>query len=153
MTKDAVGAEPEIGPIGNGDSTPGGVSDEHRLGMLMDYTKFHIGLYAVAITTLIALSQIESQSQIVAEYFRVPILVSLVLVLLAGFCGGLIAGNLPEQKSFDGFWNGTTGIWHCKTMFRTCYVARAEHIFFWLAVLNAVLAVLFGKSYLLAGAG
>ncbi|MDU9002981.1 hypothetical protein [Sedimentitalea todarodis] len=134
-----------------GDSAEGHAkpaSNEHRLGMLMDYTKLHIGLYAVVITTLMALRKIDAQ--IVPEYYRLPIIISLVLVLFAGLCGGIIASNLPEQKDFDQFWDNGVGIWGKNDLFKTRYVARFEHIFFWLGVLNAVFAVLCGETYFLA---
>lgn len=128
-----------------------GASDEHRLKMLMDYTKFHIGLYAVVITTLIALSQIGGDGKVVEEHFRFPIVISLVLILLAGLCGGVIAGNLPEQKKFDDFWGTNTGPWFFPYLPAKIW-ARLEHIFFWVSVVNAVAAVLFGQAYWFASA-
>ncbi len=122
-------------------------SNEHRLNMLMDYTKFHIGLYAVVITTLLALAKIAQPGGVVPDCYKLPILATLVLVLLAGMCGGLIAAHLPEQKKFDGFWEqGRIGPWGSKC-FRVQHVARAEHLFFWLAVAVAVVTVALDALY------
>ena len=149
-TGGGAGPDKPKGPGAVAESAIEKVSDEHRLKMLMDYTKFHIGFYAVIITTLLALSQI-GEAKVIPEFYRSPILISLVLVLVAGVCGGIIAGNLPEQTSFDQFWDGKTGIWGIEFI-PTKVVARAEHIFFWLAVFNAVAAVYWGKTYWFASA-
>ena len=114
--------------------------NEHRLTMLMDYTKFHIGLYATLITALLAVANLGGESYVTPElrqWLHLPI----CLVLLAGMCGGIIAANLPEQKSFDLFWNGSTGPWGMEFMPTRC-VARAEHFFFWTAVVSGILVTM-----------
>lgn len=125
----------------------GNVTHTDQLNFLMDYTKFHIGLYATVITILVAIASIGEKT--VPCYYRTPVLITLACVLLAGAAGGIIAAHIPEQTNFDDFWRGHVGPWGCQC-FCTKAVARFEHFAFWVGVINAVLAVGMGENYFFA---
>ncbi len=140
---DTTGQQSQNGPPSTG------VTELEQLKFLMDYTKFHIGLYATVITILLAVASIGGKT--VPCIYHQPVVITLVCVLLAGLAGGIIAGHIPEQTSFKAFWYERTGPWSCKCI-PTRYVARFEHVVFWIGVANACAAVIWQETYWFASA-
>ena len=117
------------------------VLDEfERLKLLFDYTKFHIGLYATLLTLLVALTGFQSNGPL-RQMYQPAMRYTIAFLLVAGFCGGIIAGHIPEQTSFTEFWEKKIGPWHFKVL-RTYWWARAEHLAFWVGILITVVAFL-----------
>jgi len=113
-----------------------------RLGLLMNYTIFHIGVYMSLISAIAALLGLFPTR---AHVMQTQLLIALGLFLFAGICGGIIASHIPYAKDFETFANteyvGVWGFrfipaWLCMTL---------EHAFFWAGVIVA----LFGFSKVL----
>jgi hypothetical protein len=102
-----------------------------QLKLLFDYTKFHIGIYATLITTLVA----------AREYCpgRTPTFLrwTLAAFLIAGAAGGVVASNIPAFHSYDRFVSAKIGVFRFVVMPAECWV-HLEHDAFWLGILWAV---------------
>lgn len=70
-----------------------------RLKLLFDYTKFHIGLYSVLITALIALMSFGSET--VPSPLQWPLKFVTIMFVLAGACGGIVASSSVKFDSIE----------------------------------------------------
>jgi len=109
-----------------------------QLKNLMDYTKFHIGVYLTLGT--ISVSLIETNA---VEWWQlVP---GLVLLFVAGAAGGVIASNIPEHEDWTSFSTKKEGL---NALFGNYgsykFWSKLEHASFWLAIsLSTVLILVF----------
>jgi hypothetical protein len=115
------------------------MEEDKQLARLYDYTKFHIGIYLSFAGGIAALLGSEKAgwfvSTLVASNKRF-ILVALVLMVLAGMCGGVVASSSIECKTFEDFWNKKHGPQSISLLkFRGAMWAMLEHLFFWLSLL------------------
>jgi len=125
-------------------------TDMDQLKMLLDYTKFHIGLYSVVITALLALIAFGVDKGDTGELlkYRTAVLIVTGLILLAGLCAGIVAAAIPNQRSFLRYWNGPCRILGMPVWFlKVRCVAALEHFFFWSGVLLGFMAVLSKGNY------
>ena len=110
-----------------------------QLKLLFDYTKFHIGIYASLITTLVA----------AREYWpgRTPGFLKWTLgaFMLAGAAGGVVASNIPAFHSYSIFINTTIGVLDLPIM-RAGFWIHVEHMAFWLGMLWTVGNALVGPA-------
>ena len=100
----------------------------------MDYTKFHIGVYLALGTAGITL--IEAGKLNTSE-----MLPGVVLLILAGAAGGIIASSIPEHSDWNSFVGsklkvfgielGVYGFW-----------SKVEHYAFWAAIILTAILVL-----------
>jgi hypothetical protein len=108
---------------------------DEQLKQLMDYTKFHIGLYSTISTLLIAFVSTDTAGR-VSPVFMCWLLATLALLLVAGMAGGLIGSSVPDHSTYDEFMKQRLGPWS-----RQWIVAREcihlEHTAFWMAALSA----------------
>ena len=101
--------------------------DSDQLGNLMAYTVFHIGVYIALGTAVIGGGAITHIDHPVLRF-------SLLCMLVAGFCGGVIASWIPEYKAWNEFVDAKIGVWWARWF---CYkqLAITEHAVFWAGVL------------------
>ncbi len=105
-----------------------------RIKLLFEYTKFHIGLYSSVAAAFLALT----------EYLDLKnsgphlglILISIVLLILAGFFGGVIASSISiiKEEDIPLFFTMEIGPYDWKWFNTTTWI-RWEHNFFWAGVL------------------
>jgi hypothetical protein len=108
-----------------------------RLKLLFDYTKFHIGLYATLIAALVAAR--ESVSPRVPEYLKW----TLLLFLIAGGAGGVVASNAPDFSTYSKFLETPVGPFGWKPMPALCWI-HLEHLTFWAGIVWACLNAIVG---------
>jgi hypothetical protein len=114
---------------------------DDQLKSLMDYTKFHIGLYTTLCTILIAvigLNGLREQVPRMLPYF----FLSLICFAIAGMFGGLVGSSLPRFTSWAEYQQSKLGPWFLPRIIPAPAVASAEHTAFWLGSLIALWGVL-----------
>jgi hypothetical protein len=121
-----------------------GPLETDQLANLMTYTVFHIGVYITLGAAVIAGGAIKN-----LDHWTLK--VALGCVLVAGVCGGVIAGSIPEARSWSKFSEtriGPAGLhW-----FRYCVWAHVEHYSFWLGVLVPAITYLrYGAKVFVGG--
>ena len=97
-----------------------------QLGLLMDYTVFHIGVYITLGTGILgveALKKIDHWSLRWAMGF----------LLAAGLAGGTIAGNIPHYTTFNAFTEAKLSFLGQRFWSYSVW-AILEHGFFWTAI-------------------
>jgi hypothetical protein len=123
-----------------------------QLKLLFDYTKFHIGLYTTVATIFGGL--VAAGDKIPFKFNTPLLLASVVCICVAGIAGGTIASSIPGYSSYKEFWSKPIAPFPFSKWMKTdnkwmraenwTYV---EHIAFWLAVVLAVVSILFpGKG-------
>jgi hypothetical protein len=105
-----------------------------QLKLLMDYTKFHIGVYLTL--TSVGLALIKTLTIPLTD-----LLPSIVLLLLAGASGGIIASSIPEYSDWDSFSNSKLKLLGIDT-FSYWVWSKVEHSSFWFAVIYGSYRVL-----------
>lgn len=115
------------------------VADNREL--LMTYTVFHIGTYLTLAAAILAAQNFGRLSHPVWR-------VSMVLFLIAGICGAVVASNLPEFPNWEAYAQADIGPWGME-LFPYSSWATIEHIAFWIGLLIPVtLAVCAPRRYL-----
>ena len=106
-----------------------------QLKQLMDYTKFHIGMYATLCTALIAILGLDMIKPAAAN-FRPYLFATMVCFAVAGMFGGLVGSGLPYYKTFEEFSNAYLGPWRLK-LIPALWCTHLEHTAFWLGIIVA----------------
>lgn len=107
--------------------------DDKRIDRVLTYTVFHIGLYVSLIAALIASGN--SLNWFWARF-------AIGFLVLAGFCGGVIAGNLSHYNgTFDDFEKSWMGVMWFRIMTYRWW-AFTEHLAFWVGVLPITICYL-----------
>jgi hypothetical protein len=121
---------------------------DDQLNALMDYTKFHIGLYTTLCTLLIAVMGIPALS---TRYYRmIPyFLWALICFALSGVFGGLVGSSLPQFTKWSDFGSARLGPWFFPRIIPAPWVVSAEHTAFWLGTLVSLWGVI--KTYMSSG--
>ncbi len=108
-------------------------SNADQLKLLMDYTLFHLGLYATLVSAILAS----------AEHFKkvlsLPLWVAVICFVVAGVSGGVIAASIPESATWAAFHSRKLGPWGVELFGYTGW-ARTEHTFFWLGIFAGIAA-------------
>jgi hypothetical protein len=118
---------------------------DDQLKALMDYTKFHIGLYTTLCTLLIGLMGLEGlkgHAMPMLPYF----IWTLICFAIAGIFGGLLGSSLPHYTTWTSFTGAKLGPWFLPDIIPAPWVASAEHTAFWLGAIIAIWGVI--KTYL-----
>ena len=68
---------------------------QEQIKLLFDYTKFHIGLYTTLAGALVAALGSSFAEDVISWALGLGIL----LIALAGLCGGVVASSLPDLMS------------------------------------------------------
>ena len=117
-----------------------------RLGLIYDYAKFHIGLYATVSTALVAIISF-ADTQYKRAYYGLFLAV-FACFLVAGIGGGLVASHIAYAKrdatQSDKLLNGFTEPTLSSPLrwSRYKWFAIIEHYAFWLGVLIAAVGVI-----------
>jgi hypothetical protein len=111
-----------------------------QLKLMMDYTLFHIGVYITLSTLLVSLMGLKAAEEKIAV-LRPFLTWTLVFFVLAGMCGGVIAGSLPFYESFKHFSNTNIGPFFAVHMLPSRVWMTAEHLLFWFGVGSALLGL------------
>jgi hypothetical protein len=122
------------------------MSEDKRLERLYDYTKWHIGIYlgsASALTAAVGYLADRDKAPNLDPLIGSPLLLvaSVVLMLLAGACGGVVASSSTECVSYDELWSRNQGPFGTKLLPGKTW-AMFEHAFFWLSVAAVAVSVL-----------
>jgi len=113
---------------------------DDRLKQLLDYTKFHIGLYTALATLLITALSTKDKSAL-ATHYRGWLLCVFLLLALAGMFGGLVGSSIPRYRDFDEFERTRLGPWENGWLVAADCM-HLEHLAFWLAVVVAMTGII-----------
>lgn len=105
-----------------------------QLKLLMDYTKFHIGVYLTLGTaglTLIKLQLLDISQM----------LPGVGLLFIAGAAGGIIASSIPEHSSWESFKSSKLEIFGKETKGYSFW-SKVEHYTFWAAITSTAILIL-----------
>ena len=129
--------------------TSAGSAEDGRLNRLLDYTKFHIGVYLSAGAGLLALMNVALKVGTITGDGaalikllvgnRYTLFVSLILMLLAGFAGGVVASACTKVTEFEKLWNAPVGPW---PHFHGEKWANIEHTSFWISIVIFLLGLM-----------
>ncbi len=121
-------------------------TDDARLERLYDYTKFHIGIYILAATTMITVAGSEDQSSFLDGLIKHPwaLLGAIAAMALAGAAGGIIVSSCAIARKLEEVWDRKIGPWGWRWMSGRS-LARLEHAAFWASVLLFATAALLPK--------
>jgi hypothetical protein len=111
--------------------------NDSQLKNLFDYTKFHIGMYTTLTSALLAVLRFNQSS---AQWLRICIVISLFCFLVAGACGGAIASNIPNFKTFADFEKDGLEVFGIRSLKYRNW-AHFEHGFFWIGIVIAVVSI------------
>jgi hypothetical protein len=117
--------------------------EDHRLERLYDYTKFHIGIYITAGTSIVAILGAGRQSSFLRALIKQPglVAVALVLMMIAGACGGVIVSKCVTVDTFADVWRKKIGPWGSRLAPGSAW-ATVEHLAFWISLLLLAVATL-----------
>jgi hypothetical protein len=114
---------------GNADKT----NELEKLKMLLEYTKFHLGLYLSLLAAIVAFLSTELGPPPGSTAARL-LFASVLLFALAGGFGGIIGASSVAYDSYTEFMKTRVGPWGVPLMeARTC--ASLEHSVFWIGVI------------------
>lgn len=118
-------------------------SEDPRLERLYDYTKFHIGIYIVAATTMITVAGTTDTSSFLSALVqhRWLLLAAIGAMLIAGGAGGVLISSCATAARLKDVWDEKIGPWG-KQWIPGYWWARIEHFAFWSSVLLFAAAVL-----------
>lgn len=113
---------------------------DERLKQLMDYTKFHIGLYTTLLAGLVLFVSNDFAAS-VHKTFYYWLAATTVCFLIAGMAGGLVASSIPDYQRYEAFIEATLGPWWKPDLWtaRTC--TQIEHTAFWAGAVVAILGL------------
>lgn len=122
------------------------MSEDGRITRLLDYTKFHIGIYlssAGVMVTLVAAAADGSKLSFIRSLFAAPwaLAVAAVFMTIAGAAGGIIASSCTQCRTFEELWNQRQGP-HTLKLLKGCHWALVEHGSFWISCLFLAYSVL-----------
>jgi uncharacterized integral membrane protein len=117
-----------------------------QVKLLFDYTKFHIGLYTTVTAAYIAVMT----SDYGKRSFFVPhswlVWPAVVMFLLAGLAGGIIASSCPHCPRFDKLMTAKIAPYMDGKGFSGRTWTYIEHTAFWLGIILAILSFAFAKA-------
>ena len=114
-----------------------------QLGLLFEYTKFHILLYTTLNTLLIGLFAF-GKKEGAADQFRRTMKIVVFFFLLAGGAGGVIGSSIPRFHRFSDFCEANISPYGMRFLrFRGRTWIHLEHGAFWIGIVVAVASFLF----------
>jgi hypothetical protein len=118
-------------------------AEDPRLARLYDYTKFHIGIYIAAGTTMITILATKGDHGFLGALVKQPwvLLLAAGSMSLAGAAGGIIVSKCAVARSFSEVWRQNIGPWGYE-WWPGWRWARLEHYMFWVSVVLSALALL-----------
>jgi hypothetical protein len=126
--------QPPGGTMGQAEQPPGGTMEQ--LKQLMDYTKFHIGMYITLSTALVAVLGMDAFKSSVSG-IESYLFLTLICFLLAGMFGGLVGSSIPYYQDFDSFSKARLGPFR-KRWIPAKLCTHLEHLAFWIGIIISV---------------
>lgn len=108
-----------------------------QLNQLMDYTKFHIGVYTTLNSVLVGSIGLNTVPD---GPFRYYLFATLACFIIASAFGGLVGSSIPYYKTWDEFASQKLGPWHFK-LIPSLWCTHLEHTFFWIGIASAVIGL------------
>ena len=121
---------------------------DDQLKVLMDYTKFHIGLYTALCTLLVAVIGLEGQRNTYSLVVRCLMISTFVCFALAGVFGGLVGSSIPRFTSWTEFEKARLAPKYLDLILPNEYklpalwAASLEHAAFWIGTIIALCGVI-----------
>jgi hypothetical protein len=120
--------------------------EDKRLDRLLDYTKFHVGIYLSIGGGLVALigaaSKAEEKSFLnLFVGSRIALALALLFMVVAGIAGGVIASCCTQHRTFEALWCRPQGPYRTKILTGEGW-AGLEHGAFWVSLLFFAYAIL-----------
>ena len=124
--------------------------EDKRLDRLLEYTKFHIGIYLSiggGLVTLISVASVPEQGKFLDGLIGAhwALAVALAFMAVAGLAGGIVASSCAQFETFTKVWNRKLGP-HKLQLFTGETWAFIEHSAFWASIFALVYAVLSKKE-------
>jgi hypothetical protein len=114
-------------------------ANDQRLGHLLTYTTFHIGLYVSLIAALISAGLFAQMEHGLVKW-------AIACFLVAGICGGVVGSNIPDYPDFDAFNKARIGFWRIP-IFKHQVWTTIEHLAFWVGIVPMTVGYLwYGKA-------
>lgn len=110
---------------------------DDQLKQLMDYTRFHIGMYTTLASLLIGVLTVD-KVKLVKQEFANWLFFSLVLLAAAGMAGGMVGSSIPRFTRYESFVTAKLGPWDSEWLLGATWI-HLEHTFFWASILIALL--------------
>jgi MFS family permease len=110
-----------------------------QLKLLMDYTKFHLAMYASLVTGLTIWMELKPKTDQGIEFWALGF--TMTCFLIAGAAGGIIASHIPDFSTYQEFREAYIGMWKARCKYNTW--AHIEHYSFWLGIVVGVGGVMF----------
>ena len=117
---------------------------DEPLKQLLDYTKFHIGMY-VTLTTLLIGVLTSDKVTLVKTSYAYWLAATLLCFLAAGAAGALVASSAPDFASYKDMMDARIGPWD-KELINARLVVHLEHTFFWLGIAAATVGLFWTQS-------
>jgi hypothetical protein len=117
--------------------------ESNPLKLMMDYTPFHIGAYITLSTLLISTLALEPLKRKIAV-MRPFLFMTLLLFMIAGACGGIVASSLPYLSKDAKLAEIRTGPFFVPDAWPIGNWAAAEHLAFWAGIVVALVGIGFG---------
>ena len=110
-----------------------------QLKLLMEYTKFHVGMYTGLCAALGTMLGIEPLKRSVAT-LQPFLLVTLVCFVVAGAFAGIVGSSLPYHTTWESFATANLGPWKRKWI-NALVCTHIEHSAFWAGIVVAMTGV------------
>jgi hypothetical protein len=130
--------EAEKHQTGAGQRQGAPVEDAERLKLLMEYTRFHIGLYITLFGVVISFMKYKRPE---LNRWDIFLVFGVICFFLAGACGGIIGSHIPDATSFRDmerpFGPFDAWTWGERSFLLKPYAdwATWEHLFFWIGAI------------------
>lgn len=107
-----------------------------NLKFLMDYTKFHIGLY----TALFVAAVGAIEKGVIPDQAKTAVRVAAVFLVLSGMAAGIVGSSIPDAVSYADLRTKSLRPrwWRGRALFLKDWIAL-EHFLFWCALLIVTL--------------
>jgi len=111
-----------------------------KLKMLLDYTKFHLGVYLSLLGGIVAFVSSDWGPPLNRPAVRCLLCISVILLAVAGACGGVVGATAVGYASYKDFRDAQIGPSYLHLMSGGAWVGW-EHGCFWTAVTLMVVAL------------
>ena len=110
-----------------------------QLKLLMDYTKFHLGIYISLFTVSVAYVATRQPSQELGV-----VKAAMLCFLIAGVGGATIGSNIPYFEHFEALQKARIGPWRLRLLPYESW-SSIEHAAFWLGIMIALYGFVLAK--------
>ena len=119
------------------------------LGLLFEYTKFHIGIYLTMTSIYVALATVKINNVLAFDVNDCLLYLAIAFTMLAGLAGGVIVSSITqiESNKTSDFLECSIGPWDWKILhFHALKWTYIEHTSFWLGLICAVFSLTWANA-------